>query len=115
MTNTVVTEGSKNNNKKRKRLKIHKQVSSYYTNPTKNKFPKNYLKGYIQSKSIIYEVFVLKANASPLRSRASPMSAFFASSAANSGVSADASIVPIDSNAAARQHTELHYYNSYRT
>lgn len=81
----------------------------------KNKFPKNNLKGYIQSKSIIYEVFVLKANASPLRSRASPMSAFFASSAANSGVSADANIVPIDSNAAARQHTKLHYYNSYKT
>jgi hypothetical protein len=37
------------------------------------------------------------------------MSAFFASSAANTGVSADASIVPIDSNAAARQHKELYY------
>lgn len=43
------------------------------------------------------------------------MSAFLASSAANSGVSADANIVPIDSNAAAREHTELYYYNFYKT
>jgi hypothetical protein len=34
------------------------------------------------------------------------MSAFLASSAANNGVSADANIVPIDSNAAVRQHTK---------
>lgn len=81
---------------------------SYISLTTKHSC-ENCLKGYIQSKSIIYEVFVLKANASPLRSRANPMSAFFASSAANSGVSADANIVPIDSNAAVRQHTKLYY------
>lgn len=75
----------------------------------------NVFKGYIQSKSIIYEVFVLKANASPLRSRDSPISAFFASSAANTGVSADANIVPIDSKAAATRHTQLYYYNFCKT
>lgn len=48
----------------------------------------------------MYEDFVLNANASPLKSRARPMRAFLASSAAKRGVSADANIVPIDSNEA---------------
>ena len=43
------------------------------------------------------------------------MSAFFASSAVNTGVSADANIVPIDSKAAARRHTQLYYYNFHKT
>lgn len=50
----------------------------------------------------MYEIFVLNANASPRMSRARPMRAFFASSAASNGVSADASIVPTDSNVAVR-------------
>lgn len=43
----------------------------------------------------MYEVFVLKANANPRRSLVKPIKAFLASSAANNGVSADASIVPM--------------------
>lgn len=52
----------------------------------------------------MYEDLVLNANAKPRKSRAKPMSAFFASSAANTGVSADASMVPIDSNDAAKEN-----------
>lgn len=43
----------------------------------------------------MYDVFVLNENARPLRSLASPIRAFLASSAANNGVSAEASNVPI--------------------
>lgn len=47
-----------------------------------------FIKGYIQSNNIMYEVLVLKAYANPLKSLAKPIKAFFASSAANNGVSA---------------------------
>lgn len=43
----------------------------------------------------MYEVFVLKEKAKPLKSLAKPIRAFFASSAANNGVSADASKLPM--------------------
>lgn len=50
----------------------------------------------------MYEALVLNAKANPRRSRAKPMRAFFASSAANIGVSAKANIEPIDSKAAGK-------------
>jgi len=51
----------------------------------------------------MYEGLVLKAKASPRKSLANPIKAFFASSAANIGVSAKANIEPIDSNAAGKK------------
>lgn len=51
----------------------------------------------------MYDVLVLNENARPRRSLASPIRAFLASSAANNGVSAEASNVPILSNEAGNQ------------
>lgn len=59
-----------------------------------------FFKGYIQSKSIIYDVFVLNEKAKPLKSRAKPINAFLASSVANNGLSAAANKLPILSKAA---------------
>lgn len=52
----------------------------------------------------MYEVFVLKANANPRKSLANPINAFFASSAANNGVSAAANIVPMFSKDAVKRN-----------
>lgn len=64
-------------------------------------------KGYIQSKSIMYDVFVLKEKAKPLKSLAKPISAFFASSEANIGPSAAVNKVPIFSNAAKKTQANI--------
>lgn len=48
----------------------------------------------------MYDVFVFKANANPLKSRANPINAFLASFSAKTGVLAVASMVPIFSKAA---------------
>lgn len=48
----------------------------------------------------MYDVFVLKAYARPLKSLAKPIKAFFASSLAKRGLSAELNNVPIFPNAA---------------
>lgn len=60
----------------------------------------------------MYDVFVLNANASPRKSLANPINAFFASSAAKRGVSAAANKVPMLSKDAEkkRKNSKLHDY-----
>lgn len=48
----------------------------------------------------MYDVFVLKANANPLKSLANPIKAFLVSSVANNGLSAELSKLPMFSKEA---------------